>query len=77
MHVHGYKEEGTITTPFDERVQNEIDRYHLVLDVLRYVDVPKEDYLRSYCFGMLDKHRSYIREYGIDMEEIEKFSFYD
>jgi xylulose-5-phosphate/fructose-6-phosphate phosphoketolase len=34
MHVRGYKEEGTITTPFDLRVQNDIDRFHLVIDVI-------------------------------------------
>jgi len=75
LHVHGYKEEGTITTPFDMRVQNEIDRYHLVLDVLKYVDVENEDKLREYCLSMLDKHYGYIREYGIDMPEITDFKW--
>ena len=72
LHVHGYKEEGTITTPFDMRVQNEIDRYHLVLDVLKYVEVENEDPLRNYCYEMLNKHYNYIREYGVDMEEIDE-----
>ena len=75
MHVHGYKEEGTITTPFDMRVQNEIDRYHIVLDVLKYVDVDNEDILKEYCLDMLDKHYGYIREYGIDIPEVENFKW--
>ena len=69
LHVHGYKEEGTITTSFDMRVQNEIDRYHLVLDVLKYVEVRNEEPLREYCYEMLNKHYNYIREYGVDMPE--------
>lgn len=72
MHVHGYIEEGTITTPFDMRVRNKIDRYHLALDALKYIDVPNEEELRTYCLNMLDKHNTYIRIYGKDMEEIEE-----
>ena len=75
LHVHGYKEEGTITTPFDMRVQNEIDRYHLALDVLRYVDVPDESKLRDYCNEMLQKHHDYIREYGVDIPEVDNFKW--
>ena len=75
MHVHGYKEEGTITTPFDMRVQNEIDRYHIVLDVLKYVEVENEEPLREYCLNMLDKHNGYIKEYGVDMPEITDFKW--
>ena len=75
IHVHGYKEEGTITTPFDMRVQNELDRYHLVLDVLKYVDIEGEEKLREYCYDMLDKHYNYIREYGVDMEEVDNFKW--
>ena len=77
MHVHGYKEEGTITTPFDMRVQNEIDRYHIVLDVLKYVEKENEDKLRDYCLKMLEKHYGYIREYGIDMPEVVNFKWKD
>ena len=75
LHVHGYKEEGTITTPFDMRVQNELDRYHLVLDVLKQVQVDNEEELRKYCEEMLSKHHTYIREYGVDMPEIINFKW--
>ncbi len=76
LHVHGYLEEGTITTPFDMRVQNKIDRYHLVLDVLKYVkNVHGKDDLYEYCYKMLDKHEKYIEKYGIDMKEIRDFKW--
>ena len=73
LHVHGYKEEGTITTPFDMRVQNEIDRYHLVLNALKYLDVPKKDRekINSYCMKQLVKHYHYIRKNGVDMPDVD------
>ena len=69
MHVHGYKEEGTITTPFDMRVQNELDRYHLVMDALKYLDKlgDRRSSLNEWCKEKLLEHHSYIREYGEDM----------
>ena len=75
IHVHGYIEEGTITTPFDMRVINKIDRYHLILNAIKYIDVDetlKHD-LEDYCNKMLKKHHKYIREYGMDMEEVDNF----
>ena len=74
FHVHGYKEEGTITTSFDQRVRNEIDRYHLAMDVLKYVDNDNKDGLVNYCNAMLSEHDKYIKEYGVDMPEIENFT---
>ena len=72
MHVHGYNEEGTITTPFDMRVQNKIDRYHLIIDALKYL--PKygseKEALKRYCETMLKKHEKTICELGHDMEEV-------
>lgn len=77
IHVHGYKEEGTITTTFDIRVQNEIDRFHLVIAVLkeipRYKDVSKA--LVDWCLDMLEKHKNYIREYGEDMPYIKNWKW--
>lgn len=77
MHVHGYIEEGTITTPFDMRVQNKIDRYHLVLDTLKYL--PKygseKAVLERYCETMLEKHKKYIWDNGCDMEEVTKWTW--
>lgn len=72
LHVHGYIEEGTITTPFDMRVQNKLDRYHLVLDVLKYLEGygNTTSRLNQWCKNKLVEHNEYIRTYGIDMPEI-------
>ena len=72
MHVHGYQEEGTITTPFDMRVQNKIDRFNLVIDVLKYVpDLGnKSSQLIEWCKNKLIEHKEYIKEYGKDMDII-------
>ena len=76
FHVHGYLEEGSITTPFDMRVLNKIDRYHLILDALRYVpNDDKEEELRNYCLLMLEKHKKHIVEYGTDLPEVENFKW--
>lgn len=72
LHVSGYNEEGTITTPFDMRVRNKIDRFNQVLKVLKYVNIPqnKKEELAKNVLNKLQKHYDYIREYGIDMPEI-------
>jgi xylulose-5-phosphate/fructose-6-phosphate phosphoketolase len=69
MHVRGYKEEGTITTPFDMPVLNEMDRFHLVIDVLdRLPHVPgRGDHLRQQMQDRLIEHREYITRVGEDM----------
>ena len=77
LHVHGYKEEGTITTPFDIRVQNEIDRFHLVEAALR--EIPRyrnsSKVLLDWCEDMLNRHKSYIKEYGEDMPFIKDWQW--
>ena len=75
--VHGYKEEGTITTPFDMRVRNEIDRYHLVIDVINHLKnkTSKSIYLIEKMENQLIKHNSYIQDYGEDMEEIREWKW--
>ncbi len=76
MHVHGYHEEGTITTPFDMRVQNKIDRYNLVLDALKYLPrLKNKTKVQEYCKNKLIEHQEYIKEYGIDMEEIRNWQW--
>ena len=72
MHVRGYKEEGTITTPFDVRVQNNVDRFHLVQEALLHL--PKLGNRGAYLYQkMSDKlveHKQYIHEYGEDLPEV-------
>ena len=72
LHVHGYKEEGTITTTFDIRVQNEIDRFHLVMAALKEIPKYKENskVLFDWCEEMLRQHKEYIAENGDDMPYI-------
>lgn len=77
MHVHGYNEEGTITTPFDMRVQNKLDRYNLVLDVLKYVTKYEKEcaVLKKYCKDMLKKHEMTIGEVGYDIDEVRNWKW--
>ncbi len=79
MHVRGYKEEGTTTTPFDMVVLNDLDRFHLVGDVLDRLPqlAPKAGKAREFLQNKLQEHKEYVRKYGIDMPEIRnwKWSF--
>ena len=76
MIVHGYEEEGTITTPFDMRVLNKIDRYHLVIDVIKKLKLGKDgEKVILEMEDKLKKHHDYIRKYGIDMDEITKWEW--
>ena len=72
LHVRGYKEEGTTTTPFDMVVLNDLDRFHLVMDVIERV--PKLKEIGAHTLqAMRDKlidHKQYIVEHGDDMPEI-------
>ncbi len=69
--VHGYMEEGTITTAFDMRIQNKIDRYHLLLAVLEKLNLTeKKKDLVIEIEKTLKKHKRYIATYGVDMPEV-------
>ncbi|GIX30071.1 MAG: putative phosphoketolase [Porticoccaceae bacterium] len=72
LHVRGYKEEGTTTTPFDMVVRNELDRFHLVMDVADRVPrlADRAGYLRQAMHRRLVAHRRYILEHGEDPPEI-------
>lgn len=79
LHVRGYKEEGTTTTPFDMVVLNDLDRFHLVADVIDRV--PKLGYIaaytKQYIRDKIVEHRQYINKYGQDMPEIRDWKWSD
>jgi xylulose-5-phosphate/fructose-6-phosphate phosphoketolase len=76
LHVRGYKEEGTTTTPFDMVVLNDLDRFHLVGDVIDRV--PRLNtiaaYVKQAIRDCLVEHREYIRKYGEDMPKIRQWT---
>jgi xylulose-5-phosphate/fructose-6-phosphate phosphoketolase len=72
LHVRGYKEEGTTTTPFDMVVMNDLDRFHLVADVIDRLPQlgPRAAYAKQAIRDRLIEHREWIREHGEDLPEI-------
>jgi xylulose-5-phosphate/fructose-6-phosphate phosphoketolase len=72
FHVRGYKEEGTITTPFDMTVLNDMDRFHLVMDVIDRLPRPgsKGAYLKQQLQNKLIEHKHYICRFGQDLQEV-------
>jgi len=77
IHVRGYKEEGTITTPFDMTVLNDLDRFHLVMDVIARVSHTGEPglALKQQLTDKLIEHRKYIRIHGQDLPEIRNWKW--
>lgn len=77
FHVHGYKEEGTTTTPFDMVVLNELDRFRLIEDVLNYVPSLQATgaHTRQWLRDKLIEHRQYIRKHGDDLPEIKEWTW--
>jgi xylulose-5-phosphate/fructose-6-phosphate phosphoketolase len=77
LHVRGYKEEGTISTPFDMAVMNDIDRFHLVDDVIDRVPKLAQSaaYIKQAMRDKLIEHRQYITMHGEDMPEIRDWAW--
>jgi xylulose-5-phosphate/fructose-6-phosphate phosphoketolase len=77
IHVHGFREEGTTTTPFDMVVLNQLDRYHLAIAAVRRVagGADRASLVISMLEGKLTEHASYVRRHGEDMPEIRNWSW--
>jgi xylulose-5-phosphate/fructose-6-phosphate phosphoketolase len=77
IHVRGYKEEGTITTPFDMTVLNELDRFHLVMDAIDRLPQTGDRgiYLKQRLQDKLVEHQRYIRAHGLDLPEVRNWTW--
>jgi xylulose-5-phosphate/fructose-6-phosphate phosphoketolase len=78
IHVHGFREEGTTTTPFDMVVLNRLDRFHLALNAIsRLPGLSKAtvDDLSARLGARLEEHKAYVREYGEDVPEIQGWTW--
>jgi xylulose-5-phosphate/fructose-6-phosphate phosphoketolase len=75
LHVRGYKEEGTITTPFDMTVLNDMDRFHLAMDAVNRLPQTGSEgtYLKQQLNDKLVEHSRYIRRHGQDMPEVREW----
>jgi len=75
IHVRGYKEEGTTTTPFDMTVLNDLDRFHLAGDVVDRLLVPRpaHAYFKQFLRDKLIEHRLYVQRHGDDMPEVKQW----
>ena len=80
LHVRGYIEEGTITTPFDMRVLNNLDRFHLTMDVIQLLPEKlgtRGAFLTQMLQDKLVEHKQYIAEHGLDLPEIRDWKWND
>ena len=77
QHVRGYKEEGTTSTPFDMVVMNDLDRFHLVADVIDRAPQlgPKAAYAKQAIRDKLIEHKQYIAKHGEDLPEIRNWKW--
>jgi xylulose-5-phosphate/fructose-6-phosphate phosphoketolase len=77
LHVRGYKEEGTTTTPFDMVVLNDLDRFHLVGDVIDRVPglSARAAYVKQVLRDKLIDHKNYVHTHGQDMPEIRNWQW--
>jgi len=77
LHVRGYKEEGTTTTPFDMTVMNDLDRYHLAGDVVDRVPRLQRvgGHFKQFLRNQLVAHKQYVHQYGEDMPEIRNWTW--
>jgi xylulose-5-phosphate/fructose-6-phosphate phosphoketolase len=77
LHVRGYKEEGTTTTPFDMLVMNDMDRYHLAMDVIDRVPGlgSRAVAARQLFADTLTRHRAHVRRYGEDLSEVRDWTW--
>jgi xylulose-5-phosphate/fructose-6-phosphate phosphoketolase len=77
LHVRGYKEEGTTTTPFDMVMMNDLDRYHLVMDVIDRVPGlgPRAGHVRQLMADSRTRARQYTREHGEDLPEVQHWTW--
>jgi xylulose-5-phosphate/fructose-6-phosphate phosphoketolase len=72
IHVHGFEEEGTTTTPFDMVVLNHLDRYQLALDAIRWIPrlAAQIEPATERYWAAMERHKRYIDEHGEDMPEV-------
>jgi xylulose-5-phosphate/fructose-6-phosphate phosphoketolase len=77
LHVRGYKEEGTVTTPFDMVVRNDMDRFHLVMDVIDRVPElgARAAHVRQHMVDERTRHVEYIRAHGEDLPEVRNWQW--